>query len=379
MGKSLIYVFVVAILLLSCSKKGDTLSSTISDQATTVNQDIVSKNLTTGPLTEVARSTVGLSGSTIKVVKPNTPVDGVEIAIPANSFSTNPTLTVSYAEIKSNQFGTNFNPISPVISVSCDGGYSNNLMSITIPVKIPQGHIPLGFYFDETTGKLEGIPFKSISSNSITLLTRHFLPSAKLKSGSLQLKSASFNGANILICSISESVLNGQPIISSGFKPGTDDWEFENDGSYIATGGHCAGQNMAAMWYYFEKKPTLGSLYNKYSDNPNLWQDNARGYRFCSVIHNDLDYDGIVSTLFDKYIDKNQTLDKLKLLTIAGAMLVTGEPQGIGIYHQTGTKADGSPIYSGHDLICYQVSVSGGKLYIRSQYSRDTTNDQLCE
>jgi len=323
--------------------------------------------IVTGTTTEVANSMVGLAGVNINISKPGTPVDGMEIAIPANSFSSAQAVTVSYAEIKSHQFGQYFNPISPMINISCDGGYSSEIMSVTIPVKVPEGQIPLGFYLDDATGKLEGIPVENYTANSITLLTRHFLSGNKLRSSDVTLKSASVEtnrGANIIISSISESILNSMPIIASGFKPGVDDWEFVNYGSYTASGGQCAGQNMTAMWYYFEKKASDGSLYNKFSDNANLWQDDARGYRFCSVIHNDLEWDGTVSTLFGKYIDKNQELDKLKLYTIAGAMLVTGEPQGIGIYRQTGTRADGTPKYGGHDLICYQVSVSGGKLYI---------------
>ncbi len=346
----------------SCKKTGDPASNT--EETPPIEQVIVSKNITTGTFTEVSNTTVGPSGATVKIAKPGTPIDGTEIIIPANAFTTNPALKISYAEIKNHQFGANFNPISPIISISCDGGYSSELMSITIPVKIPAGHIPLGFYIDETTGKLEGIPFNSITSNSITLLTRHFLPSSKLKSGAINLKSVLSTGANIVISSIAESSLNAPPLITTGFKPGVDDWEFVNYGSYLAPGGHCAGQNMTAMWYYFEKKASNGSLFNKFSDNAKLWQDNARGYRFCSVIHRDLDWDGKVATLFYKYIDKNQDLDKLKLLTIAGTMLVTAEPQGIGVYYQNGVKADGSPKYSGHDLICYQISVSGGKLYI---------------
>lgn len=323
-------------------------------------------NIVTGSSVEVANSPVGLTGANIKISKPDTPVDGMEITIPANSFTSVQTVTVSYSEIKSHKFGQYFNPISPMITIACDGGYSNTIMSVTIPVKVPEGQIAIGFFLDDVTGKLEGIPFESVTSNSITLLTRHFLSGNKLKSGDLTLKSASAEtnrGANIIISSISESVLNLQPIIASGFKPGTDDWEFSNRGSYLVPGGHCAGQNMAAMWYYFEKKAIDGNLFNKFSDNPKLWQDNARGYRFCSVIHNDLDWAGTVTTLFDKYIDKNQELDRLKLLTIAGTMLVTGEPQGMGIYRPI-VKDDGTPGFAGHDLICYQVSVSSGKLYI---------------
>lgn len=363
MKKSVIFILLIAGFAWSCKKNSDTTSP--PDVTPPSEQNVVLKNITTGTFTEVSNSTVGMSGSTVKISKPNTPADGVEIAIPANAYSSNPTLKISYAEIKSHQFGANFNPISPFISISCDGGYSKELMMVTIPVKIPQGHIPLGFYLDETTGKLEGIPVKSVTANSITLLTRHFSPASQLKSGDLKLKAGTANNAaNIVISSISESVLNLQPIISSGFKPGVDDWEFANRGSYIAPGGHCAGQNMAAMWYYFERKTAEGSLFNKFSDNANLWQDNARGYRFCSVIHGDLEWEGTVVSLFGKYIDKNQELDKLKLLTIAGTMLVTGEPQGIGIYKQTGLKNDGTPAYGGHDLICYQVSVSSGKLFI---------------
>lgn len=359
----MVFVLVLLGLAWSCKKTGDPVSNT--EVTPPAEQIIVSKNITSGSFTEVSNTTIGLSGATVKIAKPGTPIDGVEIAIPANSFSSSPSLKVSYAEIKSHQFGANFNPISPIISISCDGGYSNGLISLTIPVKVPAGHIPLGFYLDETTGKLEGIPVNSYTATSITLLTRHFLPANKLKSGDINLKSTLATGANIVISSIAESALNLPSMITSGFKPGVDDWEFVNDGSYIAPGGHCAGQNMTAMWYYFEKKPTQGGLFNKFSDNSKLWEDNARGYRFCSVIHNDLDWVGKVATLFDKYIDKNQELDKLKLLTIAGTMLVTGEPQGIGIYRLNGlVKSDGTPAYGGHDLICYQVSVSGGKLYI---------------
>jgi hypothetical protein len=361
MKKSLIFILAVIGLALSCNKPDNQPST--PDTTVPTDQNVVLQNLTTGTFTDLSTSTIGQSGAVIKISKPGTPVDGLQITVPANAYTTNPTLKIAYAEVKSHQFGSNFNPISPLISISLDGGYSNELMSVTIPVTIPAGHIPLGFYVDNVTGKLEGIPFSSIGANSITLLTRHFLPASKLKSGNI-LKSTAPTGANIIISSISESILNGLPIISSGFKPGTDDWEFVNYGSYIAPGGHCAGQNMTAMWYYFEKKPSEGKLFNRFSDNPNIWEDNARGYKFASVIHKDLQWDGLFASIFDKFIDRNQTLDKQKLLTIAGVMLITGEPQGVGIYRQTGTKTDGTPTYGGHDLICYQVSVSSGKLYI---------------
>ena len=352
-GSFFIFMFFFA----SCKPTDSSKDEQVTDQ--------IFNGMVTGPTTEVANSSVGLSGAIINISKPQSPVDGMEISIPANSFSTVQTVKVSYAEIKSHKFGPNFNPISPMITIGCDGGYSNDIMSVTIPVKIPAGHIPLGFYLDETTGKLEGIPVNTYTANSITLLTRHFLPSSKLKSGNINLKSAISAGANIVISSIAESVLDLPPIITSGFKPGVDDWEFVNFGSYIATSGHCAGQNMTAMWYYFEKKASDGSLFNKYSDNANLWEDNAKGYRFCSVVQQDQSWSGDVQSFFEKYIDKNQEFDKQKLLTIAGTMLITGEPQAVAIYRANGKfNTNGTPKYNGHALICYQISVSEGKMYI---------------
>lgn len=358
-SKSFAFVAII-FLIFNCTPKEDLPEEEPKPDQTLKNMVI------TAPI-EIANTSIGINGGTIKVTKPNTPVDGLNIIVPANSFSTVQNFKVSYAEIKSHQLGQYFNPISPMFTIACDGGYSNELISVTIPIKIPEGHFPIGFYFDETTGKLEGIPVENYTSNAITLLTRHFLPGSSLHSTENTQKSGNVEpvkAANVIICSMSESVLKGHPIISSGFKPGVDDWEFVNYGSYVAPKGHCAGQNFAAMWYYFEKKPTEGNLFNKFSDNANLWQDNSKGYRFCSVIQQDINWDGIINTLSFKFITLNQDLDKYKLNLIAGAMLITGEPQAISIKRLTGTATDGTPEYAGHALICYQVSVIDGKLYI---------------
>jgi hypothetical protein len=316
---------------------------------------------------QVATGSITSSGGIITVNKPENAIDGMTINAQSGTFSDNKQFTVSTATIKSHKFGQYFNPITPVIKISNGGDYANKIIEVKIPIKLPSGHFPLAFFFDEVNGKLEAVPVLKYDNTSVTVGTRHFSTSF-LAQQNMMIKQAKVKAgesySNIIISSLSESVINQTPTIASGYKPTIDDWEFINYGSYIASGGHCAGQNMAAMWYYFEKKPTEGNLFNKFSDNSILWQDNAKGYKFCSVIHQDLDWEGNLIGIFDKYIDKNQELDKFKLYMIAGAMLVTGEPQGIGIYRQKGTNTDGTPIYGGHDLICYQVSVSTGKLYI---------------
>jgi hypothetical protein len=323
-----------------------------------IGREKPSKNLEIGEEIEVASETVSSSGGTVTVDDPTSDVDGLEIVVPPNSYPGSKTFKISTAEITNHSLGQYFNPITPLIQIENGGGYADSIMEITIPIDLPEGEFPIGFYYDEITGKLEGIPFKSYTNKSITLLTRHFMPASELtpsedglKAGGIKIDATS----NLIISSISESVLKATPIISSGFKVGTDDWEFTNYGSYIAPGGHCAGQSMTSMWYYFEKKlKGEDKLFGKFSTVQNLWQDNGAGYRFCSVVQNDISWNGQISGFMWKYVDKNQELDKLKFMTIAAAMLITGEPQKIGIYRNGG----------GHSIVCFQVGYNEGKLYI---------------
>lgn len=355
-----VFLILFPLLVVTCSKY---ISVSYGDNGITAEV----KNITIGTLKEVASSSIGISGGTITVSESGTKIDGLTITVPESSFTSAQTITVSVADITGHQLGDNFKPISPLINVVCDGGYANELMSITIPITVPAGSIALGFILDAETGKLEGIPVAEATNNSITLLTRHFLSGNMLRAETPTLKGGKgflSKGANIIITSLAESMLMGLTSITSGYKPGTDDWEFVNRGSFIAPGGHCAGQTFTSMWYYYEMKAAEGDLFEKFSRLAGYDKDNARGYRFSSVVQEDLDFGGTLNDFLWANVDLNPETDKLKMYTIAGAMLVTGEPQAIGIYRIKDHTADGKPIYGGHALVCYAASISGGKLSI---------------
>ncbi|GAB1371795.1 hypothetical protein MASR1M45_18570 [Candidatus Kapaibacterium sp.] len=102
------------------------------------------------------------------------------------------------------------------------------------------------------------MPLDSYDQTSVTVLTRHFSTS-KLTAGSIISKDAPVLQSDeaytkMLVSSMRESLIKQTPVISSGFRLGVDDWEFVNRGSYISPGGHCAGQTMGALWYYYEMK-----------------------------------------------------------------------------------------------------------------------------
>ncbi len=314
-------------------------------------------------------NTQSSAGSKVIVNKAGDALNGLTINIPDGIFDGNRIFKISSYEIKKHELGQYVNPISPLIKITSSGGYAKGAFEVKIPIQLADGEFPLVFIYDDNTKKLEPLPLDSYDQTSVTVLTRHFSTS-KLTAGSIISKDAPVLQSDeaytkMLVSSMRESLIKQTPVISSGFRLGVDDWEFVNRGSYISPGGHCAGQTMGALWYYYEMKlkgePNLFGLLKKH---PILWQDNNRGYRFCSVLQEDQDWDGMVSSFFWKHIDKEQSLDKMKFYLIAGAMLATGEPQNIGIYRQTGTNQDGTPKYGGHALICYQVEPASGKLLI---------------
>lgn len=320
-----------------------------------------------GPTIEVASSTIPASGGIIKVSKPDTPVDGMEITIPANSFSTGQTVTVSYSEIESHNLGQYFNPISPMITIAYNGGYANKLVSIEIPVKIPDGYFAMGFLYNEVTGEVEGMPLLSIKEKSVVVATRHFATSSLSgKSTNSLLKNMIISQeptviGNLVISAISIEELKKQTDIVSDFEPGYDDWEFTNYGSFVSPTGICSGMCLAAMWYYINETANGSSkLFHKYdkktiANYAELWQDNTLGIKFSSMVH--FDYENNNKT-YENAIDKiakDKTKDSLSWYAFAYSILQTKQPQFIGIMSSAG---------GGHVIIANEVWMQDGKLWI---------------
>lgn len=308
-----------------------------------------SPTIQTGTFTEVA-STSSFSSNSVLWVQDSqdTLINGTKFIVPSAAFSGSKSFTVSYAPVTSHKLGANFNPITPMIQVETDLLYADSLISVEIPIKLPAGHFAMGFLYNEVTGKVEGMPLEFLDSNRIVISTRHFATSSV--SGIPNPRRSNTNNRGLfLIASMQESALSGHPIVNTGFKVGTDNWEFPNYGSFVATGGHCTGQCLAAMWYYYEKKLT-GSpqAYNTYQMVDKIWQDNSKGYRFSSTVHKDIKWDAYAQSFFaDLPISDLNTLR-----CFAYSMLITGEPQEIGIYGAGG----------GHSIIAYKVDMGAGEI-----------------
>jgi len=316
--------------------------------------------IVTGEAVPIKNELVGSGGGKI-IISSDGPLNGMELSIPPNSYNTSKNFEISYAAVENHKLGGSYNISSPLIKISNEGGYAEDYMTVKIPIKKENDEFAMGFFYDDQTGKLEGLPLIDVTNSSVTIATRHF-SSSSMSLGKMLGKTSDINSfSNVLIVSVKESFLNNQSIISTGFTPGVDDWEFTNYGSYIEPGGHCAGQSISAMWYYYEKRlKGAPNLYNRYDNiytNPGrgdtTWFDNKYGFRFASIVQKKLDWDGKLFNLLLK-IETTPNYHFLSWKAFAMSMLLTGEPQFVGLTSDNG----------GHAIIAHKISLTENKLYV---------------
>lgn len=297
-----------------------------------------SKNIIFEKGSTAVRETIGSAGGAVTVDRPGEALDGFAIEAPAGAFAKNTRFTVTYHPITAHNLGPYFNPVTPLIKVDNGGRYSAEPMVVTIPVPRDPDSFTMAFYYDRQAGTLEGLPLVGSGDGFITVATRHF--------------------SDLVASSISFNELRGKLDIDTGFRPGYDDWQFTNYGSLVAPRGHCAGQAVSAMWYFYERRlKGERPLYGRYDNNDrgygtiDFWQDDSWGYRLASAVQQDIDWDRLIRRIL---LDYRGYDDNLTFMAFAYAMLITGEPQYVGIASST---KPGS-----HAIIAYRLEQD--KIYV---------------
>jgi hypothetical protein len=289
--------------------------------------DAGNPTIQTGETKQLVTQTIGSSGGKLGVTAPGDSLDGLEVAVPAGAYGDSRTFTISSAPIVSHQLGEYFNPVSPLITISNGGGYSEQLMTLRIPVHVPAGHFAMAFLYDKQSGKLEGMPLLESDSDHVTVFTRNFNHSALTGLGKPSSAAAPDVGlSEIVVASVDENVLLGD--IQSDFKVGVDNWQFVNWGSYTSPGGNCSGHSMGMLWYYSQKKKSGGQLYGRFDNDgtdktPGIWEDDAAAIKFVSALQTDWSFSPDNLKLIDWQWKNDWKTEKC----FAYSILVTKEPQ----------------------------------------------------
>lgn len=227
--------------------------------------------ISTGESISILSETVGVEGGTRTINAPGEPIDGLEITIQPNSFDAAITLDISYAPILSHDFGTSFNPVTPLITINVGGVMSSKVVTVKIPVIASEDQSLMPFVYDPIDDVLLPMAILTTDEGSVTLLTRNF--------------------SEVVVSGIDRTELLSGTTIATSFNPCTDGWQVANDGSCLSPGGICAGMSISAIWYFLEIcTPNLfGEFGNTMLEEepPGFWKDDKDAIRFASMVQDD--------------------------------------------------------------------------------------------
>jgi hypothetical protein len=274
----------------------------------------------------------GATGAKIAVAKPGDPLDGLTITVPAGAYEGTVPFTVSERPLSTNALADGVTALSPVVVI--DNGDVTTTISrvlVRIPAQISSdasGSIVGAYVHEDRT--LDLLPVIDSDAGSATVAATHF--------------------SQIVLVRVDWSRFG--VTADSGFRPGVDDWQFGNYGSYAAPRGHCEGQSLTALWYYTTQRAAGASpLHGLYDNNgadprtPDFWQDDADGYRFASAIQRArLASAPAEDAAWQAHADYG---DRYTFAVFRVSMALTGRPQQVII-----ATAD---LASAHAMVVYRV------------------------
>ena len=288
----------------------------------------ITGQLTLGTPGQALIATISSAGGTIEA-------SGLRIDFAPGTLAADTSFSVTATPITAADFSGTVTPLTPLYTVETGDPAFQEPVNVTMVADIPAGQTALALSFDDTTGTLTPLVPISEDATSLTAATTHF---------------SSFFGGLM-------NLSNMPSTTDSGFRPGTDDWQFTNYGSYVAPGGHCEGQSATAIWYYVTQRKRAGAsaLYGLYDNNgatektPTLWQDDSDAYRFASTVQDD------PIALPDTYSSLKTTQwssvdNRLTYASFRSAIAFSAEPQMIKIHEA------GAPVGQSHTLIVYRVT-----------------------
>lgn len=347
--KRLLYLLFSIVLLLmipGCTK----------ESGPTEPEEPANDNIKIGTVVDVTTQTIGTGGGTILVSNPDAPINGMQITVQPNSFTTSQNFNIRYAPISSHNFDQDFSTASPLIKISSTTEFATKNISIKIPLSLNEGEIAMAFFYNENDGSLDGLPIIDLTNDYIEFSTRRLSSSSAVSKKLFD----DDEHTSIVVFSILESKLEGKTMLATGFEPGVDDWEFRNKGSYISPFGICAGQSVTELWYYTEKKlmghSPLFHKYDRICDINNvdfLWEDNPKGYRFASAVQKDFNMNP--EGISDKY-EFQEKDPRFTWWALIMGMVLTKEPQFLTLYNQNKPEA--------HAVVVYKIGLTDRKIYI---------------
>jgi hypothetical protein len=241
----------------------------------------------------IADQTVGNGGGTIAVTTAASPMNGLKIVVPPGAFPGGQTIGITYGSNLRTEVPPGSVAISPLLTVRVsDGGWSPRPLFVTIPVSTPPGMRPTVLLVDPATGRRQPLSTVSFDASSVTAVTAHLngalimgadgsFGNSRIAAGKIAARTATETGfSNAVVIALPTSLLEQDH--DSGFRPGTDNWEFRPIGTAAAPSIQ-TGMVSTEAWYYLTQKRSGGPLWKKYQEADGIEESNRRGLRWVSA------------------------------------------------------------------------------------------------
>lgn len=232
--------------------------------------------------------TVPVGGGTFRASQPAGLAKGIELAVPAGTFSQATRWTIAASKSVALPVPDDVELASPVVSVTNGQGQSDSTMTLTIPISAAPDEPVGAFYYDSTSRWLEPVSLAARTDTNVTVVAHHFSAAelvAPATAAGFRAQPAApvpFGSVVIVVLKVKSGLLASK--VGAAFAPGTDDWEFANRGSYITPIGNCAGMDVTALYYAYRHRASEGPLFERYGDVVGFDEDNPTGIRFVSDV-----------------------------------------------------------------------------------------------
>jgi hypothetical protein len=317
----------LAVLAVAWAASGCHTGDALEEVALRAGAEGVRLSLVLGPAVPIVNEEVPASGGVLKFDDLGDPLDGLVFEVRAGSYDHPVSVDISYYPIERKSELAGLDIISPLIAVEHGGQPSREALVLRIPVYMRSRFFTSVYAYDAVSGKIEALPVLEIDKNTVTVaaqsLSKLFVTEHKLED-------------------------LDRLDVDSGYRPGVDTWQFQNQGSYLTPRGNAWGMGVSSLWYYVDGPRSSGNarLWGQYdgvpgasAPTPELWEDDVRGLAVATAIqyayeqeregrYYDLVYEmHRTDTGMVGLISLRLTYDEVTFYTVADAIALTHEPQ----------------------------------------------------
>jgi hypothetical protein len=313
------------------------------DQGTPTSlNDVIGRDsgmLSTGPAIQVHQASVPANGGIVTVSTGDSPLNGLTLTVPHDSYSSGMLVSISYAEIRGHRFGAHFHPVTPLISIDNGGEFAATPMRLRIPVSGLGNRLPVAFYYDRTEGTLEALTPLERTFSYLDVAVRHF--------------------SSIVVSAADIDVIQNIGGFTTMFDPAVNGWSFANHGTYPEPKGICAGMSIGAAHFFkgFRGSPLAGLFDNDryWWPTPTIWQDDASGMKFCAELQRTFVTHNTFWSEYTPLIPILQSSDEDHFWSLCYSMFIINQPQFIYL------EKKGDPDAGAHAIIAYDFTVSASE------------------